>query len=147
MSDNNVNNDQTPPQKSTDEKKEVSKEFTNKVVQWVKYDNELRQLRAKSKEITTEKKELEEWILNYLEEIGEKSISIGDGNLRRNVSKTKAPLKKESIYSTIKNLTKDEQKALDITKKIFEDRPLTERVNLKRTKNRGPKKPTNKEDL
>ena len=92
--------------KDNNEKKSVSKEFTDKVVQWVKNDNELRQLRAKSKEITGEKKELEEWILNYLEQIGEKSISIGDGNLRRNVSKTKAPLKKENIYTTIKDLTK-----------------------------------------
>ena len=143
MSDNNDDK----KEKTNEEKKQVSKEFTDKVVQWVKYDNNLRQLRAKSKEITTEKKDLEEWILNYLEEIGEKSISIGDGNLRRNVSKTKGPLKKDTIFTTIKNLTKDDQKALEITKKIFEDRPLTERINLKRTKNRGPKKPDNKENL
>ena len=126
------------------EPKKVSKEFTEKVVAWVKYDDALRELRNKSKEITQEKKELEEWILNYLEQIGEKAISIGDGNLRRNVSKTKAPLKKENIYSTIKDLTKDENKASLITTQIFENRPLTERVNLKRTKNRGGK---NKQDL
>ena len=126
------------------EPKKVSKEFTEKVVAWVKYDDALRELRNKSKEITQEKKELEEWILNYLEQIGEKAISIGDCNLRRNVSKTKGPLKKENIYSTIKDLTKDENKASLITTQIFENRPLTERVNLKRTKNRGGK---NKQDL
>lgn len=126
-------------------KKQVSKEFQQKVVAWVKLDNQLREIRAKSKEITTEKKDLEEWILQYLDEIGEKSISIGDGNLRKNVSKTKAPLKKENIYATIKDLTKDENKANMITKQIFENRPMSERVNLKRTKNRGPKAP--KENL
>lgn len=126
-------------------KKQVSKEFQQKVVAWVKLDNQLREIRSKSKEITTEKKDLEEWILQYLDEIGEKSISIGDGNLRKNVSKTKAPLKKENIYATIKDLTKDENKANLITKQIFENRPMSERVNLKRTKNRGPK--ASKEDI
>lgn len=132
MSDNSSENNT--------EKKEISQEFTKKVVGWVKLDNQIRELRAKSKEITAEKKELEEWILNYLDKIGEKTISIGDGNLRRNVSKTKAPIKKENIYSTIKDLTKDENKASLITQQIFENRPMTERINLKRTKNRGPKK-------
>lgn len=125
--------------------KAVSKEFTQKVVEWVKLDDQLREIRAKSKEITGEKKELEEWILQYLDQIGEKAISIGDGNLRKNVSKTKAPLKKENIFSTIKDMTKDENKASLITQQIFENRPLTERVNLKRTKLRGPQ--TNKEDV
>lgn len=124
-----------------EQKKEVSNDFTKKVVEWVKLDDRLRDLRAKSKEITGEKKELEEWILTYLDKIGEKSISIGDGNLRKNISKTKAPLKKENIHATIRDLTKDENKASLITQQIFENRPLTERINLKRTKNRGPKNP------
>jgi hypothetical protein len=75
----------------------------------------------------------------YLDKINEKVISIGDGNLRRNISKTKGPLKKENIYATIKDLTKDDTKANMITTQIFENRPLTERINLKRTKNRKPK--------
>jgi hypothetical protein len=129
----------------SENKKEVSKEFQKNVVAWVKLDDQLRELRAKSKEITAEKKDLEEWILQYLDQIGEKAISIGDGNLRKNVSKTKAPLKKENIYATIKDLTKDENKANLITTQIFENRPMSERINLKRTKNRGPK--AKKEDL
>lgn len=123
----------------SDTKKAVSKEFQQKVITWVKLDDQLREIRIKSKEITTEKKDLEEWILQYLDHIGEKAISIGDGNLRKNVSKTKAPLKKENIYATIKDLTKDENKANLITTQIFENRPMSERINLKRTKNRGPK--------
>jgi len=126
-----------------EKKKQISKEFQEKVQLWVKLDDALRELRVKSKDITQEKKELEEYILQYLDEIGEKSIGITDGNLRKNVSKTKAPLKKENIYNTIKDLTKDETKASTITNQIFENRPLTERVNLKRTKLRGGK---NKEE-
>lgn len=125
--------------------KKISKEFQEKVQLWVKLDDALRDLRNKSKEITQEKKELEEYILTYLDEIGEKSIGITNGNLRKNISKTKAPLKKENIYNTIKDLTKDETKASTITNQIFENRPLTERINLKRTKLRGNKK--EKEDL
>lgn len=124
---------------SENTKKETSKEFKEKVVEWVKIDDKLREFKIKTKELTEDKKDLEQWILDYLEKIGEKAISIGDGNLRRNVSKTKAPIKKENIYATIKDLTKDENRANIITKQIFENRPLTERINLKRTKNRGPK--------
>lgn len=121
------------------DQKKISKEFSEKVVEWVKLDDALRELREKSKEITQEKKELEEYILKYLDGIGEKAIGITDGNLRKNVSQTKAPLKKENIFNTIKDLTKDEIKASTITEQIFNNRPLTERVNLKRTKLRGSK--------
>lgn len=133
MSENTENTD------TTENTKNISKEFTDNVVQWVKFDDELRNLRSKTKEITTEKAELEKSILEYLDKIGEKAISIGDGNLRKNISKTKGPLKKEHIQATIKDLTKDEGKATLITNQIFDNRPLSERVNLKRTKNRGPK--------
>ena len=42
----------------------------------------------------------------------------------------------ENIQSALLDITKDSNKALELTKYIFQSRPLTERVNLKRTKNR-----------
>jgi len=124
---------------SKENNKEISKEFQEQVQLWVKIDDSLRDFKNKSRELTQEKKEIEEYILSYLDEIGEKSIGITNGNLRKNISKSKAPLKKENIYNTIKDLTKDEVKASTITNQIFENRPLTERVNLKRTNNKNKK--------
>lgn len=121
----------------------VTKEFRNKVLKWVQIDDTVRELRAKTRELTKEKKQHEQFILTYLEEVEEKSIAIRDGNLRRSVSKTKAPLKKQTIHKALTELVGDSNKASVMTEHIIKSRPTVERVNLKRTKFRGPKKKTN----
>ena len=73
--------------------KKVTKEFRNKVIRWIEIDDSIRELRAKTKELTTEKKQFEEYIINYMDQIEEKCFNIKDGKLRKNVSKTKGPLK------------------------------------------------------
>ena len=50
----------------------VTKEFKDKVLRWVSLDDELRNLRKKTKEINKEKKTNEEFILNFLESVDEK---------------------------------------------------------------------------
>lgn len=124
----------------TDKQVKVTNEFKKKVLSWVKLDDQLRELRVKSKEITKEKKEFEEYILNYLEQVDEKVVAIADGKLRRNVSKTKGPLKKANILKALVEITGDNVKANNMTDHILNSRPDVERVNLKRTKNRGPRK-------
>ena len=114
----------------------VTKEFKDKVLRWVSLDDELRNLRKKTKEINKEKKTNEEFILNFLESVDEKVVEIADGKLRRNVSKTKAPLKKAGILASLTQITGDALKAKELTEHILNSRPDVERVNLKRTKNR-----------
>ena len=120
--------------------KKVTKEFRNRVIKWIEIDDELREMRSKQKQLNTEKKQFEEYILNYMEQIDEKCFNIRDGKLRRNVSKTKGPLKKAIIQKALVEITNDEIKAKAMTEHIISSRPTVERVNLKRTKNRGPKK-------
>ena len=55
------------------------------------------------------------------------------------VSKTKKPLSKDTIQKALNELVKDKEKATTMTEHIINSRPTVERVNLKRTKNRGPK--------
>ena len=50
MSDSENNNDSP---------KKVSKEFINKVRDWIKIDDSIREIRAKTKELTNEKKQHE----------------------------------------------------------------------------------------
>ena len=69
----------------------------------------------------------------------EKVISISDGKLRKNITKTQVPLKKEHIQKTILDLTKDQLKATSIFNDMMKSRQTVERINLKRTKNRDPK--------
>jgi len=119
-----------------DNQQKVTKEFKDKVLKWVALDNELRNLRKKTKEINKEKKNNEEFILKFLESVDEKVVEIADGKLRRNVSKTKAPLKKAGILAALVQITGDATKAKELTEHILTSRPDVERVNLKRTKNR-----------
>lgn len=123
--------------------KSITEEFKEVVINWVKIDDDIRKKNIEIKELKDEKKEYEIFILEYMDKINENVINISDGKLRMNRSKTKAPLKEECIQQAIMDFTKDNDQALAITKHIFTSRPLSERVNLKRTKNRPKKKGNN----
>lgn len=124
---------------NNDAQAKVTNEFKNKVLKWVQLDDDLRKVRARSRELTKEKKQYEDFILNFLESVDEKVVEIKDGKLRRNVSKTKAPLKKVGILAALTQITGDATKAKEMTEHILNSRPDVERVNLKRTKMRGGK--------
>tara|TARA_E500000178_G_C16606589_1_gene567104 strand:+ start:170 stop:580 length:411 start_codon:yes stop_codon:yes gene_type:complete len=124
-------------------KKDITEEFKEVVINYVKTDDDIRKKMAEIKELKDEKKEYETFILEYMDKINENVINISDGKLRMNKSKTKAPLKEENIQSAIFSITNNEEQSLQLTKHIFQNRPLTERVNLKRTKNRKEKKNKN----
>tara|TARA_B100000161_G_C33532987_1_gene407025 strand:+ start:184 stop:588 length:405 start_codon:yes stop_codon:yes gene_type:complete len=132
MSDNS-------PSDNEDVQQKITQDFKKKVLKWLEIDDQIREMRAKSKELNTEKKQHEEYILNFLEQVGEKELAVSDGKLRRNVSKTKKPLSKDTIQKALNELVKDKEKATTMTEHIINSRPTVERVNLKRTKNRGPK--------
>ena len=130
MSDNNS---------SDNVQEKITADFKQKVLKWLEIDDEIRDMRAKSKELNTKKKEHEEYILSFLENVGEKELAVSDGKLRRNVSKTRKPLSKDTIQTALTELIKDKTKAVTMTEHIINSRPTVERVNLKRTKNRGPR--------
>ena len=128
MSDpNNIDNE---------EKKKVSAEFVNNVKKYLQVDDKIKQLKEENKKLVTEKKEKEEFILNYLQQVDEKIIDVHDGKLRRNISKTQGPLKKETIQTKLTEILGDAVKATKITDQIIKSRPIIERVTLKRTKNK-----------
>jgi hypothetical protein len=121
---------------SKPEKKKVSAEFVNAVKKYLDVDDKLREIREKTKSLNTEKKDREDFILNYLQSVDEKVIDVPNGKLRRNVSKTQAPLKKEVIQKALTELIGDATKATAMTDQIIKSRPTIERVTLKRTRNR-----------
>ena len=115
----------------------VNDSFKKNVKKWLSIDDEIRAMRAKSKELTNEKKDFEESILKHLEDVKEKEFLVPGGKLRKNVYKTKAPLTKESIQKALTDIIKDKTQATTMTDHIIKSRPIVERVNLKRTKNRS----------
>ena len=118
---------------------QVSNDFKNKIVRWVKLDDDLRKIRETVKEINDEKKQAEEYILSYLDNIGQSEIAIDDGKLTKQVSKSQAPLKKENIQKALYDITKDDSKASMMADYILKSRETKEKVSIRRVKERGPK--------
>jgi hypothetical protein len=120
----------------TENKKTVSSEFVNTVKKYLEVDDKLKEMRENIKKLTSDKKDKEDFILNYLQSIEETVIDVRDGKLRRNISKTQSPLKKEQIHKTLTDIVGDSIKAQAMTDQIIKSRPIIERVTLKRTKNK-----------
>jgi hypothetical protein len=113
----------------------ISEKFKSTIKEWVSIDDQIRDLQKQIKLFKQSKKEKEDFILNYLTDINENQIQISNGKLIKNVSKTRAPLKNEMITDTLVEVLKDDKEALKITEMIMLKRPMTERINLKRTHN------------
>jgi septal ring factor EnvC (AmiA/AmiB activator) len=120
----------------SDEKKVPSK-FIENVKNWVLLDDKINQLKNEIKNLTTEKKENEIEILEGLDKLEENTISIKDGKIKKNILKSQGPIKKELIHKSIFDLIKDEQKTQDILTKINNSRPIVNKINLKRVKNKN----------
>ena len=120
----------------TDTRK-VSNEFIQNVKKWLEIDDTIKEIRTRTKLLTSEKKDKEQYILDYLQSIDEKIIDVPNGKLRKNVSKTQAPFKKETIQQALVEITGDINKATAMTEHIIKSRPIVQRITLKRTKNRG----------
>ena len=116
--------------------KKPSEKLITSIKHWVQIDDKIRKLKNELKELNDEKKTHEEIVLVELSNMDEQVINISDGKLRKNVTKTQSALKKDEIQKTIFEFTKDEQKTFNIIEKIMATRRVTEKVNLKRVKNR-----------
>ena len=118
---------------------QVSNDFKDKIIRWVKLDDDLRKIRETVKEINDEKKQAEEYILSYLDNIGQSEIAITDGKLTKQVSKSQAPLKKENIQKALNDIVKDDNKAALMADHILKSRETKEKISLRRVKERAPK--------
>ena len=148
MSESSKSNSEEENENENENKEDlITEEFVEIVKNWVKIDDEIREKNNQIKELKDEKKEYETFILEFMQNNHENVINISDGKLRVNKSTTKAALKQESKQSSLFDLTRDPNKALQMTKYILDNRPLAERVNLKRTKNRPSKKKKKDKDI
>jgi len=127
---------------NTEQKKQVSNKFVDSIKNWVSIDdkiiklnNQIKKIKDEIKLLSGEKEQFEQVVLTELDKMEEKVISISDGKIRKTVSKSQKPLKKEDIHKTIYEYTKDEKKTSDIIDTMMKTRATVEKINLKRTKN------------
>lgn len=111
-------------------------QFQNAVKAYVECDNDIKDLNTKKKELADEKKQLEEYMIEYMTKNKHEEILISDGTLHLAITKTKGALKKEYVQDRIQRYT-DTSKAITITEDIFENRPITEKAKITR---KGKKK-------
>ena len=127
------------------EKINVSKEFEEKVIKYVKLDNLIRKKNAEVKELKEQRKPCEEFILKYLDQIGQNTIDITGGKLRRNKSETKTSINNDVIKKSLTEKIKDPLAVEEILKIMEANRPLKTSINLKRTNERAKKSPKKKQ--
>jgi hypothetical protein len=106
-------------------------EFKSAVKAYVECDNEIKDLLSQKKQLADEKKQLEEFMIEYMTQNKHEEILISDGKLQLSLTKSKGALKKEYIQDRISKYT-DTAKAITITEDIFEHRPITEKRQIKR---------------
>jgi hypothetical protein len=138
--------------KSSDKSKDSDKmkkkrDFSEKVIKFIQYDDLIKETmiehRKQINELKTQKKELELFLIDYLDEINNDIINCGESDVIKKVEKQKkAPLnktlmKKSIIEDMIKEkFIKTEEQGEKIIEKMFENmenkRAVTNVVELKR---------------
>ena len=113
--------------------KNIGIDLQENVRNYVKVDDEIRKLKNRMEELKKEKRQYDERILAIMTKIDQPAVAISDGKLIVNKYKAKEPFKKDTIKQQILEEFKDAKKAAILAEKIMAERPMRERINLKRT--------------
>jgi len=127
MSDEENQNNQTN-NPTTDEIKEMIKS-------WLEADEKIDALNKQLKDLKDEKKQYENFIIDYMEENHNVEVSGAGGKIKKAVQKSRAGFNEKIIITGLTEITKgDETKAKDITKIISQKREMKEKTYLKKAK-------------
>ena len=109
-------------------------EYKEMVKSWLDADEKINSFMKALKDLKDEKKQYENYIIEYMEENNNSEITITDGKLKKTLQKSKAGFNEKVIISALSEITKDEIKAKDITKVISQKRETKEKTFLKKCK-------------
>jgi hypothetical protein len=114
------------------------------IINYIALDDKAKELSAAAKDLTTEKKQFESYILDYMTKLNKPIIDTSSGKLVKDETKTKKALKEDIAIAALTEITGNKIKAEEMTKIIFDKRPDVENTRLKRVKlpvkNAKPKK-------
>ena len=118
--------------KDSSSEEDLKKKFKNIVIAWVQLDDKIKTINSELKNMKDEKKQYEDFILDFMEKYNENMITLSNGILKKNVSQTKQSINEEMINEAIEEFTKDAEQAYTITQKIIQKRQVNEKISLKR---------------
>ena len=99
---------------------------------WLDIDNQIRALQKEIRERRKLKKELTGNLVSIMSTQGIDALNIPDGQLIYNKTKTKAPLSKKHLFSSLANYFKDNPRLADeLSKFIMESRRIKKKNLLK----------------
>jgi hypothetical protein len=121
-------------------------ELKELICNWLELDDKTKELSDQMKDLKSEKKQYETYILAFMDKANKEVIKSKDNTctLRKEVKETKGSLKEEHILKTLSAILQNSEQAYKITQKIIEELPSKETISLKKEKNQKPTKKTKK---
>lgn len=113
------------------------------VIKWIKLDDSIKEINKDIKEHKSEKSQLEEKILDYMNKTDKNEIPVKDGKIEKKKSEAKDPINEEHIKKCLIKSINDVQLVDKIATDIINNRMITEMYKLSRksAKNIKPTKP------
>jgi len=110
-------------------------EIKEMIKSWLEADEKIDALNKQLKDLKDEKKQFENFIIDYMDENHNIEVSGAGGRIRKAVQKSRAGFNEKVIIVGLTEITKgDETKAKDITKIISQKREMKEKTYLKKAK-------------
>lgn len=115
----------------------MSQETQNALLQnvksWLTIDNEIRALQKEIKERRKMKKQLTTELMTTMKSNDIDALNVPDGELIYNKTKTKAPLSKKHLLSSLSQYFKGDKRMIDeLSKFIMETRAEKEKESIRR---------------
>ncbi len=112
----------------------IIEDLKEMIINWLALDDKIKEISNSVKDLNTEKKQFESYILDYMTKLKKETIDTTSGKLIKDEKKTKKSLKEDIVATALTEITGDKHKAAEFTKYIFDKRPEVENVKLKRMK-------------
>ena len=112
---------------------ETQQALLENVKSWLTIDNEIRALQKEIKERRKMKKQLTTELMSTMKTNEIDALNVPDGELIYNKTKTKAPLSKKHLLSSLGQYFKGDQRMIDeLSKFIMETRAEKEKESIRR---------------
>ena len=112
---------------------ETQKALLENVKSWLTIDNEIRALQKEIKERRKLKKQLTTDLMSTMKSNDIDALNVPDGELIYNKTKTKAPLSKKHLLTSLGQYFKGDQRMIDeLSKFIMESRAEKEKESIRR---------------
>lgn len=112
-------------------------QLVNNIKEWIKYDNEIAQLREQIKEKTNAKKQMTTNLVSVMKQNAIDCFDINDGSLIYKKTKVKKPINSKTLLTALQTYYKETPNiAEDLTKHIMENREEQIKETIKRKINK-----------